>query len=121
MVPSYAGVLYPTPSSATCRFAYSQICPYIVVLPYEVDVHADSHMSDPGLARRFLYLSQCLPPPVLTIAIFPTVLLEYVRQLLEDGCIYQRPTVIVFVDVLSVFDSIDEHALRHCLLRNSAH
>ena len=40
------------------------------------------------------------------------------RQLLEHRHTFQRPTIVVFLDIRAAFDSIDRSALWNCLLRN---
>ncbi|WP_432422665.1 reverse transcriptase domain-containing protein [Streptococcus dysgalactiae] len=40
------------------------------------------------------------------------------RQLLEHRNAYQRPTIVVFLDIRAAFDSVDRSALWNCLSRN---
>ncbi|MBM6549315.1 reverse transcriptase family protein [Streptococcus dysgalactiae subsp. equisimilis] len=40
------------------------------------------------------------------------------RQILEHRHSFQRPTIIVFLDIRAAFDSVDRSALWNCLLRN---
>lgn len=42
------------------------------------------------------------------------------RQILRHRFAFQRPTITVFLDTRTAFDSADRSAICHCLLRNGA-